>query len=297
MNALKTGLLMVVLFAIFMGVGALFGGRSGLIIGFGLALVMNFFAYWFSDKVALSMTRAQEVSQADAPQLYGMVANLAQRAELPMPRVYIIPSDQPNAFATGRDPNHSAVAVTEGIMRALPPDELEGVMAHELAHIKNRDILISSVAATVVGAIGFLAQMAQWGAMFGGYHRGDDDEGGGGNPLLILVGTLIASLAATLVQLAISRSREFEADRIGAQICGRPLSLANALQRIEHSAERMPMNMNPAASHMFIINPLGGDRLRSIAALFRTHPLTEDRVAALHQQAAEMGMGGMRQWA
>jgi heat shock protein HtpX len=211
-----------------------------------------------------------------------------------MPRVYIIPSLPPNAFATGRDPNHSAVAVTEGILQALPPDELEGVLAHELAHVRSRDILISSVAATIVGAIGFLSQMAQWGALFGGYSRDDDERG---NPFLILIGTMIAGLAATLVQLAISRSREFEADRIGAEICGRPLSLANALTRIERAAERMPMNLNPAASHMFIINPLGGDSLKSIAALFRTHPLTEERVARLEQQAHDMGTSGLRQWA
>lgn len=287
MNTLKTGLLMVALFAIFMGVGALFG-RNGLMIGFAFALATNFFAYWFSDKMALAMAGAQEVNQSQAPELYRMIGGIAQRAGLPMPRVYVIPSAQPNAFATGRDPNHAAVAVTEGILQALRPDELEGVLAHEMAHVKNRDILISSVAATIAGALGFFAQMAQWGAMFGGYSGNRDERNG--NPLAALVGAIVASVAGTMIQLAISRSREYEADRVGAEICGRPLSLASALTRIERSAEQMPMNVNPAASHMYIVNPLGGDALQSVMALFRTHPLTEDRVARLQQQAREMGI-------
>jgi heat shock protein HtpX len=276
-------MLMVVLFALFMGVGALFG-RSGLIIGFSFALATNFFAYWFSDKLALSMSGAQPVDRSQAPQLFQMVERLTQRAGLPMPRVYIIPSPQPNAFATGRDPNHAAVAVTEGILRALPPDEMEGVLAHELAHVKNRDILISSVAATIAGALGMLAQMAQWGALFGGY-GGNRNDREGGNPLVVLLGAIVASIAGTMIQLAISRSREFEADRVGAEMCGRPLSLARALQRIESVAERMPMDVNPATSHMYIINPLGGDTLKAISALFRTHPLTEQRVERLEQMA------------
>jgi heat shock protein HtpX len=287
---------MVALFALFMGLGALFGGQQGLIIGFVVALATNFFAYWFSDKVALSMSRAQEIDESQAPDLYRTVARLAQNANLPLPRIYIIPSDQPNAFATGRDPNHSAVAVTQGILQLLSPDELEGVLAHELAHIKHRDILISSIAATVAGAIGFVAQMAQFNAMFGGY-RGDDEEGHG-NPLLLLVGSMVAAIAGTMIQLAISRTREFAADRGGAEICGKPLALASALRRIEYAAERMPMNVNPAAAHMYIINPLGGDALRSIAALFRTHPPTEERIAKLQEVAGEMGYGGARsQWA
>jgi heat shock protein HtpX len=290
MNTLKTGLLMVALFALFMGVGALFG-RNGLMIGFAFALATNFFAYWFSDKVALSMAGAREIDESQAPQLFQIVGGIARKAGLPMPRVYIIPTAQPNAFATGRDPNHAAVAVTEGILQALRPDELEGVLAHEMAHVKNRDILISSVAATIAGALGFFAQMAQWGAMFGGYGGSRDERNG--NPLVALLGAIVASVAGTMIQLAISRSREFEADRVGAEICGRPLSLASALTRIERTAERMPMNVNPAASHMYIINPLGGDALQSVMTLFRTHPLTEKRVERLEEQAREMGQGGM----
>jgi heat shock protein HtpX len=297
MNTLKTGLLMVALFALLMGLGTLFGGKQGLIIGFGLALATNFFAYWFSDKMALSMSGAQEIDESQAPDLFRMIARLAQSAGLPMPRVYIIPSEQPNAFATGRDPNHSAVAVTQGILQLLSPEELEGVLAHELAHVTHRDILISSIAATIAGAIGFIAQMAQFNAMFGGY-RGDNEEGRGGNPLLLLVGAMVAAVAGTIIQLAISRTREFAADRGGAEICGNPLALASALQRIEYAAERMPMNVNPAAAHMYIINPLGGDALQSIAALFRTHPPTEERIARLQAMASEMGHGQARQqWA
>jgi len=281
---------MVALFALFMGVGALFG-RNGLMIGFAFALATNFFAYWFSDKVALSMAGAREIDESQAPQLFQIVGGIARKAGLPMPRVYIIPTAQPNAFATGRDPNHAAVAVTEGILQALRPDELEGVLAHEMAHVKNRDILISSVAATIAGALGFFAQMAQWGAMFGGYGGSRDERNG--NPLAALLGAIVASVAGTMIQLAISRSREFEADRVGAEICGRPLSLASALTRIERTAERMPMNVNPAASHMYIINPLGGDALQSVMTLFRTHPLTEKRVERLEEQAREMGQGGM----
>lgn len=287
MNALKTGILMGLLFALFMGVGAMFGGKNGLVLAFFLALATNFFAYWFSDKIALMMGGAQEVSEAEAPQLYRTVRRLAMNAGLPMPRVYIIPSPQPNAFATGRDPNHSAVAVTEGLMQMLSQDELEGVIAHELAHIKHRDILISSIAATIAGAIGFIAQMLQWGAIFG---TARDEEGEHVNPLAAIFVAMFIGVAATLIQLAISRAREYEADRGGAEICGRPLSLANALRKIEYAAERMPMHVNPAASHMYIINPLGGDLLRGMMNLMRTHPDTADRIQRLEQMAYRMGV-------
>lgn len=288
MNTLKTGILMAALFGLFMFLGQLLGGQQGLMMGFVLALVMNFAAYWFSDKLALSMSGAQEVSEAEAPHLYRSVARLARAANLPMPRVYVIPSPQPNAFATGRDPNHAAVAVTEGIMQALTPEELDGVLAHELAHIKHRDILISSIAATFAGAISFIVQMLQFRMLFGGYSS-DDEEGGGMNPLAAIAAMVLAPLAAMLIQLAISRSREYEADRGGGEICGQPLALASALRKIERAAERMPMNVSPAASHMYIINPLRGDALTGLAALFRTHPLTEDRIARLEAQARAMG--------
>jgi len=278
---------MGLLFALFMGVGAMFGGKNGLVLAFFLALATNFFAYWFSDKIALMMGGAQEVSEAEAPQLYRTVGRLAANAGLPMPRVYIIPSPQPNAFATGRDPNHSAVAVTEGLLQMLSQDELEGVIAHELAHIKHRDILISSIAATIAGAIGFIAQMLQWGAIFG---TARDEDGEHVNPFAAMIAAMFIGLAATLIQLAISRAREYEADRGGAEICGRPLSLANALRKIEYAAERIPMSVNPAASHMYIVNPLGGDLLRGVMNMMRTHPETADRIRRLEQMAYRMGI-------
>lgn len=284
MNVLKTGLLMAVLFGLFMAVGRLLGGPQGLVIGFVFALVTNAIAYWFSDRMALAMSGAQEVSEEQAPGLFRMVARLAQNANLPMPRVYIIPNNQPNAFATGRDPKHAAVAVTQGIVNLLSPQELEGVLAHELAHIQHRDILLSSIAATMAGAISMVAQMFQFHALFGGLQ--DDDEGRA-NPLAVLFALLVAPIAALLIQMAISRTREYEADRGGAQISGNPLALASALRKIEYAAERIPMGVNPATSHMYIINPLGGDALQSIAALFRTHPITEERIARLEAMANE----------
>lgn len=285
MNMLKTGLLMAALFGLFMLVGRVIGGPNGLVLGFVFALATNFFAYWFSDKMALSMSHAQEVSDVEAPELHRMIARLAQNGGLPMPRVYIIPTDQPNAFATGRDPQHAAVAVTEGILRTLGPQELEGVLAHEMAHVKNRDILISSIAATIGAAI---SMVAQFGFLFAGSNRDERDRG---NPFVMLATLILAPIAAMLIQLAVSRAREYEADRVGAELCGRPLALASALNKIEHAAERMPLDVNPAASHMFIINPLGGDALQSVAALFRTHPLTADRIARLQAQARQMGAG------
>jgi heat shock protein HtpX len=278
---------MAALFGLFMFVGQLIGGRNGMIMGFGFALLSNFFAYWFSDKMALAMSGAQPVSESEAPGLYRMVGRLATRAGLPMPRVYVIPEAQPNAFATGRNPQHSAVAVTQGLMQALNEDELEGVIAHELAHIKNRDILISSIAATIAGAISFVAQMA-----FFFMPRGNDEDAP--NPLVGLLMMIVAPIAAMIVQMAISRTREFGADKGGAEICGKPMALASALRRIEQIAEVRPMHVNPAASHMYIQNPLGGDRLAGFASLFRTHPPTDERIAKLQTIAQQMGAPAYR---
>lgn len=272
----KTGILMAALTGVFLVAGQAMGGQSGMTFALVMAVAMNFFAYWFSDKMALAMSRAREVSANEAPDLHHMVQFLASRAELPKPRVYIINDHTPNAFATGRNPQHAAVAVTSGLMQLLSRDELEGVLAHELAHIKNRDILISSIAAVMAGAISYLASMAQWAMLFGGF-RGDDEEGGG-NMLSGLVMMIIAPLAATIIQLAISRSREFQADATGAGICGRPHSLANALAKLEQGNRREPMNVNPATAQMYIVNPLSGGQ---IAGLFATHPPIRERIDRL----------------
>jgi len=284
-NNFKTFVLLAGLTALLLGAGRIMGGPHGLIIALILTAVMNLGAYWFSDKIALAMSGAREVSPGDAPELHRMVNALAQRASLPMPRVYVIPEMTPNAFATGRDPKHAAVAVTEGIMRMLDRDELEGVIAHELAHVKHRDILISSVAAMLAGALTHLAHMLQWSLMFGGMGHQDDDEGGSPLGLIgVLAMMILAPIAAMLIQMAISRSREFEADRGGAAICGRPMSLANALLKLERGVQMMPMQVNPATAHMYIVNPLSG---QSLAGLFSTHPPTEERVARLTEMARE----------
>lgn len=279
-NNLKTVLLLGSLTGLLVGLGSAFGGRSGATIGLVFAGLMNLASYWFSDKIALKMSRAKPVSQQEAPDLYALVGNLAASARLPMPSLHIIASDQPNAFATGRNPQHSAVAVTEGILKVLTRDELEGVIAHELAHIGNRDILISSVAATIAGAISWIATMARWGAMFGG--GGDDDEGPAGI-VGLLVASIVAPIAAVIIQLAVSRSREYHADKTGAEISGRPESLAAALRKIEHYANQVPMAVNPSAAPMFIINPLRGPFARGVASLFSTHPPTEERIRRLEQ--------------
>jgi heat shock protein HtpX len=246
--------------------------------------VMNFAAYWWSDKIVLRMYGAQEVDESQAPELFAMVRGLAQRMQIPMPRVYIIPEETPNAFATGRDPQHAAVAVTEGILRLLDRDELTGVLAHELGHVHNRDTLIMTVAATLAGALSHLANMAMWGAMFGG--RSDEDEGG--SPIAGLLGIIIAPIAATLIQMAISRSREFLADEHGARVSGNPLALASALHKIEAWSQRIPMTTgSPATAHLFIINPFSGGGL---VRLFSTHPSTEERIARL-QAMARQGVG------
>ncbi len=275
-SMLKTGVLMAALTAVFMVAGQALGGSNGMVFALVMALGMNFFAYWFSDKVVLKMSGAKEATAAEAPELHQLVANLAERANLPMPRVYIIHKDTPNAFATGRNPNHAAVAVTTGLMQILKKDELEGVMAHELAHIKNRDILISTIAATMAGAISTMASMAQWGMIFGG-GRSNDDNGGGGM-LGSIAMMILAPLSASLIQMAISRSREYQADATGAEICGHPRSLASALQQLENFNRRRPMDVNPATAQMYIVNPLSGGRL---AGLFSTHPPMQERIKRL----------------
>ncbi len=276
MNNVKTLVLLVTLTLILVWAGAAFGGKQGMIIAFIFAIGMNFFAYWFSDKIVLKMYGAKEVSESQAPDLYSIVRSLVQKAELPMPKVYIINQDQPNAFATGRNPNHAAVAVTTGIMRILTREELQGVIGHELAHIKHRDILISTIAATIAGAISFLAQMAQWAMIFGG-HRGDDNEGG--NPIAALVMMIVGPIAALIVQMAISRSREYAADAGGAKIAGNPRYLSGALKKLHMASQKIPMKANPSTSHMFIVNPLSGGGLLK---LFSTHPPIEERISKLN---------------
>jgi heat shock protein HtpX len=277
MNTIKIGLLLGALTGLLMLIGGLFGGQQGVVIAFIFAMVMNFGSYWFSDKIVLRMYNAQAVSEHEAPELYATVKNLALKASMPMPRVYIIPGDTPNAFATGRNEQHAVVAVTEGILRILGKDELEGVIAHELTHIRNRDILIGSIAATLAGAIVMLAHMAQWAAMFGGAGR-DDDEGGGSNIVGLILMAVLAPIAATLIQMAISRSREYLADAGGAKISGKPYSLAGALEKLSRASQTMPMEANPSTAHMFIVNPLTG---RSLMNLFSTHPPIEERIARL----------------
>jgi heat shock protein HtpX len=260
--------------------GAAIGGRSGMVVAFGLALVMNFVSYWFSDKIVLSMYRAQPVTEAQAPELYGIVRRLSQKAGLPMPKVYVIPDGTPNAFATGRNPEHGVVAVTEGIMRLLAREELEGVIAHELSHIKHRDILTQTVVATIAGAISMLAQMAQWAMIFGGGRRDDDEHG---SPIAALVMMIVAPIAAMLVQMAISRTREYEADRGGAAMAGNPYGLANALLKLEQGKQLVPMHdPKPATAHMFIVNPLSGGGLMT---LFSTHPPIAERVKRLKEMS------------
>ncbi len=275
-NVFKTALLLAVLTVLFLFIGRAVGGERGMVMAFGLAVVMNVGAYWFSDKIVLRMYGAREVTEADAPSLYGSVRRLSVAAGIPMPKVYIIPTDSPNAFATGRNPAHAAVAVTEGITRLLSQDELEGVLAHELGHVRNRDILIGTIAATLAGAIMMLARFAQFAAIFGGGGR-DRDEGGGGALGMIAL-AIVAPLGAMLVQMAVSRSREYLADETGARFCGRPESLATALQKISYASQRVPMEASAATAHMFIMSPLSGG---GIMSLFSTHPPIEKRIERL----------------
>jgi heat shock protein HtpX len=278
MNYFKTTLLLGVLTGMLMMFGNLLGGQNGMFIALLIAGGMNFFSYWFSDKIVLAMYRAQPVTESDAPHLYRIVLKLTEKAGMPMPKVYVIPEESPNAFATGRDPKHAAIAATVGIMRMLNEQELEGVMAHELMHVANRDTLISTIAATFAGAIAYLASMAKWAAIFGG-SRDDDNRGG-------LVGSIamaiIAPLAAMIVQMAISRSREYAADEGAGKLCGKPLSLARALNKLQQGVAQIPMTSGtPATSSLFIVNPFAG----GIAGLFSTHPPMEKRIAKLEQQA------------
>jgi heat shock protein HtpX len=274
MNNVKTMMLLTLLTLMFVFAGAALGGKQGMTIAFLMAVVMNFFAYWFSDKIVLKIYGAREVSESEAPELYSIVRRLVQKAQMPMPRVYLIEEDQPNAFATGRNPNHAAVAVTRGIMRILSPEELSGVIGHELSHIRHRDILISTIAATIAGAVSYMAQMAQWAAFFG--RRGDDEEGG--NPIAALVMMIVGPIAALIIQMAISRSREYEADEGGARLAGNPRYLSNALRKLDNASQRIPMDANPATSHMFIVNPLTG---KGFLRLFSTHPPIEERIEHL----------------
>ncbi|OPZ75300.1 MAG: hypothetical protein BWY80_00209 [Firmicutes bacterium ADurb.Bin456] len=275
MNNFKVFLLMALLSVILVLIGGAVGGQSGAMLFFLISLGMNFFSYYFSDKVAISMTRSQPVSEKEAPELYNIVRGLSQRAGLPMPRLYVTPSPQPNAFATGRNPANSAVAVTEGLLHLLNRTELEGVLAHELAHIKNRDVLVGTVAATFAGAITMLASIVRWGAILG---TGRDDDSGGAGFFGVILLAVIAPIAAMIIQLAISRSREYGADESGARFAGNTGGLANALLKLESGARRIPMQVNPAASHLFIVNPLSG---QSVARLFSTHPPIADRVERL----------------
>ena len=271
---------MLILTVLLVFVGSVIGGRNGAIYFFIFAALINFVTYWFSDKIVLRMYGAKEVSQSEAPELYQIVGELTNKASLPMPKVYMMENDTPNAFATGRNPEHAVVAVTSGILRILPKEELKGVIGHELSHVRNRDILISTIAATMAGAIGMLARVAQWGAIFGGVGS-SDDEGRGGNVLFVLLFSIVAAFAAMLIQLAISRSREYLADEGGAHL-SHPLSLAKALGKLDMAAKRIPMEANPSTAHMFIVNPLRGG---GVLSLFSTHPPIEERIARLEEMA------------
>jgi len=278
MNTFKTAVLLIALTLLLILVGGLVGGRSGMIFALVLAAIMNFTSYWFSDKIVLRIYRAKKIEEVDNPRLYRIVRTASQNAQLPMPKVYIIPNHTPNAFATGRNPDHAAVAATHGILKILNDDELEGVISHELAHIKNRDILTASVVATIAGAISMLAFMARWAAIFGGYGR-DNNRGGG---LGLLVAAIVAPIAAMLIQLAISRSREYAADKGAAKISHKPLALAQALEKLQYANKKIPLEANPSTAHLFIVNPLRGGGLTS---LFSTHPPIEQRISRLRKMA------------
>jgi len=286
MKGFRTTILLAILTALVVWIGHMFGGPNGAVIALVVAGVMNFISYWFSDKIVLKMYRGQEVTANDDPELYGLVQDLAARAGLPMPKVYVIPEETPNAFATGRNPEHAAVAVTYGIRRILNKRELTGVLGHELSHVKNRDILVSSIAATLAGAISYLAHMAQWAAIFGG---GRDREEGGNNIFGLLFMIIVAPLAAMLIQMAVSRSREYMADASGAKVTGDPLALASALRKLHMGAQNIPLQVSDATAtstaHLFIVNPLSGSGL---AHLFSTHPAMEERIARLEAMAKDM---------
>lgn len=280
MNGFKLMLLMVAMMALFMLVGYLVGGQSGLILAFGLASVLNFISYWYSDKIVLSMYRARPITEADHPRLYRVVTRVATKAMMPMPKVYLVPSKAPNAFATGRNAEHSAVAATEGLLEILNEDELEGVIGHEMAHISNKDMLIGTIAATFAGAIGILASIARWGAIFGGYSR--DGERGGG--IGLLVAAIVAPIMALLIQMAISRQREYRADADAGRTTGKPLALASALSKLHRSPDRRRLGARPQTAHLMIANPLSG---RGMMALFSTHPPVEKRIKNLERLGQE----------
>jgi heat shock protein HtpX len=276
-NLLKTAVLLAALTALLVLIGDFLGGAQGMVVAFVFALAINFASYWFSDRIVLAMYRAQPVDEAAAPDLYRIVRTLTSRAGLPMPRVYVIAEDTPNAFATGRNPEHAAVAVTEGTLRVLSEDELEGVLAHELSHVQNRDTLIMTLAATLAGAVTMVARMAGYAAMFGGRRSDDEDSGGGAFGAIIMM--IVAPIAALLIQLALSRSREFQADASGARLAGRPWGLAKALEKLDVAARMEPMAATPATAHLFIVNPLRGQG--GLSTLFSTHPPIEERIARL----------------
>jgi heat shock protein HtpX len=280
-NALKTTLLLGAMTGLILFIGGLMGGSRGIEMAFIFAAAMNLFSYWFSDKLVLRAYGAQEITAADAPELHSMVKELAVAASIPMPRLYMIDSDTPNAFATGRSPSHAAVAVTRGIIRICDREELKGVLGHELSHVINRDILTSSIAATLAGAVMMIASMARWGAIFGGFGRDSEDERGGALGFLFIA--ILAPIAASLIQLAISRTREYQADESGARLTGNPLYLAGALRKLEAANERMPLDASPATAHLFIVNPLSATGLMR---LFSTHPPIEERIQRLEQMAS-----------
>src|SRR5881227_391687 len=281
-NTFKTAFLLTALTLLLMGIGRAFGGQNGMLLALGIAAVTNFVAYFFSDKIALATYRAQPVTREQLPRVYQVVERITQRVGLPMPKIYVIPTDSPNAFATGRNPQHASVAVTQGILNLLSDEELEGVLAHELGHVRNRDILISSIAATVAGAITYLAEMARWGMIFGGYERDRDSRGGGGFGALLML--ILAPIAAMLIQLAVSRSREYQADETGAHFTGNPYALASALSKLDAYSKRLPLQATPSTAHLFIIQPFLGMNLMN---LFQTHPPIAKRIERLTGRPAE----------
>ena len=283
-NAFKTAFLLTALTLLLMMIGRAFGGQNGMMIALAVAVVMNFVSYFFSDKIALSMYRAKPVTREELPRAYQIVERLTQKIGLPMPKIYVIPTESPNAFATGRNPQHASVAVTHGILGLLTDEELEGVLAHELGHVNNRDILISSVAATIAGAITMLASMGRWAMIFGGMEGGDRDRRGGGGGVAALLMLIVAPIAASLIQLAVSRSREYQADATGAHFTGNPYALASALQKLDAYSRRVPMMASPSTAHLFIIQPLLG---MNFANLFSTHPPIAKRIERLTGRPAE----------
>jgi len=286
-NTFKTAFLLTALTLLLMFVGRIFGGQNGMLIALVFAAVLNFVSYFFSDKIALAMYRAKPVTREELPRACQIVERLTQKIGIPMPKIYVIPSDSPNAFATGRNPNHASVAVTQGILNLLTDEELEGVLAHELGHVRNRDILISSIAATIAGAITYLAEIARWGMIFGGYDRDRNDRGGGGFAALLML--ILAPIAAMLIQLAVSRSREYQADETGAHFTGNPYALASALAKLDAYSKRLPLQATPSTAHLFIIQPFLG---MSLGSLFSTHPPTAKRIERLTGRPTEFTMQG-----